>query len=605
MKQEEENDMSKTGKLVISIISVALLCFVYWLVLPPLSVAYVGGITFVAFGVLLLVTNIAMWVSDCNWETIGWTAFVTVVVYVVILFVCVVVGSKLFNAITMHQQLGSVEEIEFDDMIKQIDTSQIPFVDEELAMKQADKKIGEDPALGSRAKLGKAAIQEVNGEILYVIPLEHRGFGKWLMNRSTPGYMTVSASNPNKVNFITDIDGEKLNIQYQSSAYWTHNLKRHIRNEGYRNVNLTEYTFEIDDTGRPYWVVTTYKNHIALGCPEATGVVVVDAQNGKTEWWSVEDAPDWIDIIQPKSFIEDQIDRWGKYVHGFWNTHVGEKDMKQKTDLTLTVYMEGDCYYFTGMTSVGSDDSCLGFIMVNTRNKHAQICYMGGATEEKAMASAEGLVSNFGYKANEPLPVNINGIPTFVMGLKDEEGLNKVFAMVNIKNYNISAKGDTLAEASRAYLQKIASESSMDVVASDEAYRYTYEGKVERISNVVEDGSTYYYLVVEGEKDKIFTASYMVSEELSITRDGDTVKISYIDDKNGTVDIVAFDNIAFATPVSEEQEKRNELDEGTSALESDNNQIIEVNPEANQEIWDNLTDEEKAKMLEDYSPNNN
>lgn len=591
-------------KLVTSIFSVVLLCFIYWLLLPTISIAYVTGITFIAFCILLLATNIVIWVSDWNWKAIGCTATIIAVIYVAILLVCAIAGSKFFNAMTMHQQLGEVEVIEFDDMIKQIDTSQIPIVDEALAIKQADKKIGEDPALGSRAKLGKAAIQEVNGEILYVIPLEHRGFGKWITNRSTPGYITVSASNPNKVDFITEIDGDKLNIQYQMSAYWGHNLKRHIRNKGYRNVALTEYTFEIDDTGRPYWVVTTYKNHIALGAPEATGVVVVDAQTGNTEWWSVEDAPDWVDIIQPKSFMEEQIDRWGKYIHGFWNTVVGEKDMKKKTDLILTVYVEGDCYYFTGMTSVGSDDACLGFIMVNTRNKHAQICYMGGATEEKAMASAEGLVSNFGYKANEPLPINVNGIPTYVMGLKDEEGLTKAFGMVNIKNYNLSAKGETLAEASRAYLQKVTSDSSMDVVASDEAYGYTYEGKVERISNVVEDGSTYYYLVVEGEEDKIFTASYMISEELSITRDGDTVKISYIDDKNGTVDIVAFDNVAFATPVSEEQQKRNELDKGTSALEDEENQIIEVNPDANEEAWESLSDEEKAKILESYSKNN-
>lgn len=247
-------------------------------------------------------------------------------------------------------------------MIKQIDTSQIPIVDEALAKKQADKKIGEDIALGSRVYLGNAAIQEVNGEIMYVVPLEHSGYFKWNKNRTIPGYITVSASNPNKVNFITELDGEKINIRYQKSAYFSYDLTRHIRNQGFKNVGLTEYTFEINDSGRPYWVVTTYENKTIFGTEEATGVVVVDAQTGETSWYSVEDTPDWVDIIQPQAFIENQIDNWGKLIHGFGNTIFGNTEMTKKTDLILTVYVEGDCYYFTGMTSVGTDESSVGFI---------------------------------------------------------------------------------------------------------------------------------------------------------------------------------------------------------------------------------------------------
>ena len=93
--------------------------------------------------------------------------------------------------------------------------------------------------------------------------------------------------------------------------------------------------------------------------------------------------------------------------------------------MTLTVYVDGDCYYFTGMTSVGSDNSCVGFIMVNTRNKKAYMSYMSGATENAAMNSAKDLVSDFGHKATEPLPLKVNGIPTYVMAMKDTKGLIK------------------------------------------------------------------------------------------------------------------------------------------------------------------------------------
>lgn len=591
--------MSKIVKTIISIISVLILWLVYYFTLPTLSLAYIGGFYYFSFLVFVIVANIAMWVSSVEEERIIWKPIVAVVViFVIMLIGGAFISSKYCNANTMHQQLGNVECVDYDDMIKQIDNSQIPIVDDELAKKQADKKIGEDIALGSRIKLGDVNIQEVNGEIIYIVPLEHDGVFKWNTYRTTPGYITVSASNPNKVNYVTELDGNKIEIRYQDSAYFGNNLKRYIRNHGYRTVGLTEYTFELDDTGRPYWVVTTYENHTIWGSPEATGVVIVDAQTGEIEWHPWNDAPEWVDIIQPKWFVENQIDNWGKLVHGVFN--FSNKDKIKKTDLTLTVYVDGDCYYFTGMTSVGSDESCVGFIMVNTRSKKATISYMSGATENAAMKSAEGLVSDFGYTSTEPLPLNVNGIPTYVMALKDDEGLIKSYAMVNVKNYSIAAKGSSLAETSRAYMQAVTRSGSNQIVSSDEAYGYTCEGIVKRISSVVEEGSTCYYIVLEGEESKIFTASYLISDELSITRDGDTVKISYIDDKNGTVDIISFDNIAFATPVSEEQQKRDELDEGTSVLDSDYNQIIQVDPDMSEEKWNNLTEEEKAKMLEEF-----
>lgn len=576
--------------IVIDVISILVIYLMYWLILPPLSLSYAGSFFFFAICLTIIVANIDLWVRKNS------ITLIVIAGSLGIFVIGMIASTPLFHATSMQRQIGNVEEIEFTDMIQQIDNSQIPIVDEALAKKQADKKIGEDIALGSRVELGDGAIQEVNGEIMHVIPLEHTGFFKWKTNRSTPGYITVSASNPNKVNFVTEQNGEKINIYYQESAFFSYDLYRHVRNMGFKTEGITENTFEIDDSGRPYWVMTTYENRTLWSSKEATGVIVVDAQTGETKKYSLENVPDWVDIVQPKWFIEDQIDNWGKLIHGVFNfSHL---DMIKKTNLTLTVYVNGDCYYFTGMTSVGNDESCVGFIMVNTRTKESKICYMTGATEDAAMSSAKGLVSDFGYQPTEPIPLNINGIPTYVVALKDEEGLIKAYAMVNVENYSIAAKGTSLAETSRAYIQSVARNSINYVVGSNEAYGYTYEGKIERISNVVQEGSTYYYLVVEGEENKVFVASYMVSEELSITRDGDTVKIGYVDDKNGTVDIISFDNIAFSTPISEDQEKRNELDEQTSVWDEQSNQIIEVDPEMNEEKWNSLTEEEKSKLME-------
>lgn len=230
----------KIGKIITSVVSAIILWVVYYLTLPTFSLAYRGGFIYFAFCVIVIVANISIWASDAEKERIIWKpiVFVAVVIFVILVGASFV-GSTLFNADTMHQQLGNVETVDYDEMIKQIDNSQIPIVDDELAKKQADKKIGEDIALGSRIDLGDVNIQEVNGEIMYVVPLEHGGFFKWNTYRTTPGYITVSASNPNKVNYVTELDGNKIEIRYQESAYFGNNLKRYIRNHGYRTVGLT------------------------------------------------------------------------------------------------------------------------------------------------------------------------------------------------------------------------------------------------------------------------------------------------------------------------------------------------------------------------------
>lgn len=593
----------KIGKIIGSVFSVVMLFVIYYLWLPTLSLAYFDGFVFIALCAAVVLGNIAMWISGKE-EGGGVNFFLVFGVVLLITAVLsiggTIVGSTIFNADTMHNQLGTPKEVEFDDLIQQIDLSQIPIVNRRLAVKQADKKMGEDIALGSRAELGSGSVQKVNGEILWVFPIEHSGFFKWNSYKTTPGYITVSASNQNKVNYVSSIDGNDIQLAYTTSACFGNDLVRHIRNSGFRTVGLTEFTFEIDDTGYPYWVVTTYKNRTLWGNKEATGVVIVDAQTGEVEWYSVDDVPEWVSIVQPEKAIENQIDHWGELVHGFWNTVFAKKDMIKKTDLLLTVFDGDDCYYFTGMTSVGSDNSCVGFIMVNTRTKESYISYMSGATESAAMSSAQGLVSDFGYTSTEPLPLNVNGVPTYVMALQDAEGLNKAYAMVNINQYSITAKGTSLQEASRAYMQAMGRESGSQVVGSDDTYGYTYEGVVLRISDVIVDGNTYYYIVVDGEEEKIFTASFNVSEELSVTRDGDTVKLYYVDDGNGTMDIINFENVAYAIQKSEDQNKRDELDEGTSQLDPNHSSVVDVNPELNESTWDSLTDEEKAQLMDEY-----
>ena len=241
------------------------------------------------------------------------------------------------------------------------------------------------------------------------------------------------------------------------------------------------------------------------------------------------------------------------------------------------------------MSSAGADEGTVGFVMVNTRNKSAVMYRMSGATEAAAMRSAEGAISEKGYVATIPIPLNVSGIPTYFSTLKDAEGLVKAYGMINMEDYSIAKTAGTINEAKRIYINAVNSSGNSQTFSGEEVYGYSTEGIVTRIGSNIESGNTYYYMILNDNPSQIFLASYSLSEELPLTRDGDNVKVTYVDEKaTGSVNIVAFDNIDFNL---KEGEKSN-------IIEMEDNNITKVDPEANQKAWNELSDEEKSKLLE-------
>ena len=581
-------------KLWLMLIPVVVFAVIYYFTMFNLSPFYFDGA--IAWAVLIIVELlILMSAMKRKQRKIIGTA-----IGIIIAVICVgkIAGSDIFNASKAYSRIGEVEETSFKDVILPIDNTQIPTVDADLALKQANKKLGAERGLGSQVDVGSFTLQQVNGELVFVAPLDHEGFMKWFSNKTTPGYVKVSASDPDDVELVQELDGKELKLQYLESGWFGDNLFRHIRNCGYRTNGLSDMTFELDEGGRPYWTVTTYKNTGIWNYPEATGVVVCDPQTGECKWYSKDEAPEWIDKIQPDYLVSGQIDDYGKYEKGFMNSIFGKNGVIKKTDGMLTVYNNGDCYYYTGMTSAGNDDATTGFMMVNTRTKEAKYFAMEGATEEAAQGSAEGKVQEKGYNATLPVPINVQGIPTYFMTLKDKAGLIKAYAMVNIENYAIVATGESIDQVQKEYISAMLNAGNDNVIGSDESYLYNVEGKITRISANITGGDTTYYIIINDDRTKLYVANGALSDELPITMEGDNVKISFIDDKNGTVDVSKFDNLDFTQEKSEDQQKKDE--QSTESISDDEtNNITEVDPEKAEEEWNSLSDEEKAKILEE------
>lgn len=449
-----------------------------------------------------------------------------------------VVSLPIFNYPAYRDQLGKAEVSEFTDTVQPLSLAQLPIVDKALARELADKKVGENPGLGSQVLLGEPVIQTVKDKLVWVVPLEHSGFFKWLKNLDgSAGYIVVSATDVKDVKLVTD-----HKIKYQSNAYIFDDLNRHIRIfKGGLFDGLTDYSFELDDDGVPYWVVTTYKNRWLFALPEADGILLVNATTGDAHKYATSEIPEWVDRVQPEAFITQQIQNQGEYIHGFLN--FSNQDKFRPSQGHIIVYNNGDCYLFTGLTSVGSDESAIGFMMIDMVTKEVKMYQMSGATEYAAMMSAQGKVQQFGYQAAFPMIINLDGQATYFMTLKDNAGLIKQYAFVSVANYTSVGTGETISDALRNYRQ-VMNASGGGIVTGQGTESVT--GKVLRIAGESVGDSLTYRIILEENQKLLFTVSYDLSEELALTRAGDRVKMDYMDAGDGSCVVSSFDNLEFS-----------------------------------------------------------
>ena len=447
----------------------------------------------------------------------------------------------MFRSSSYRNLIGNVTDGKsISKHIAPISIDKIRVVDENLAYLLGEKILGSQPALGSQVELGDFCIQKVGADLYWVAPLLHSGFFKWFNNKEgTAGYVMVSATNERDVKLVQTVNNQNIKIKFQPEAFFGSNLKRHLYFNGYATVGLTDYTFEIDDNGKPFWVATQYAKKIGFLGDDANGIVVVDAQTGSLANYSIANTPKWVDRVQPIDLIEDQLNDWGKYVNGYWNFSNANK-LQITEGLTLIYGENNKSYWYTGLTSVGKDESAVGFVLVDTRTKETTFYKQSGATEFAAQGSAEGKVQEKGYKSSLPIPYNINNIPTYVMTLKDAGGLVKMYAMVAISDYTIVGVGNSMREALTSF-KSAYNMTGSKINASSTNNKKMLKTVVTRITNDVKNGNSFYYFTTK-DYPNIFVGSSQISSELPITIVGDSIHLTFDIDNEEVIDVTTFEN---------------------------------------------------------------
>jgi len=445
----------------------------------------------------------------------------------------------------------------FANDVDYIDTSQVRLVDQSLAVKLAETKLGEDPGLGSRVKIGHMRIQSVNGKLYWVGPLEWSGFFKWFFGDSgTPGYVAVSAFNQRDVRLIQKLNDNRINLELGEGAFFGDYIMRYIWDKGYATVPFTDPTFEVDDNWKPYWVITKYKRGVGYSGNIATGVIIVDPQTRKITDYTIDDAPDWVDRIQPEDFIAAQIDYWGELVHGFWSNFENKDKLKHTPGISLVYGSDGRAKWYTGIQSTGSDQGTTGFMLVDTRTGKAKYYKQSGITEEACKRNILGLVAEKpGWSVTNCILYNVGGHPTYIAIIKDADGNPKQIGMASVINRDVVVSNPQIQGALRAFRSELRGKGNIAGV-DNKVKQLITKGIVVRFGIEVLEGNTYYYLVLDSEPNKVFLATTNLnSYELPITKIGDLVKVYYDDSGRSISDMTNFDNMNITLQKSKSQKE--------------------------------------------------
>jgi hypothetical protein len=432
-------------------------------------------------------------------------------------------SSPVINA-KQYQQLMTVETRNFSEDIEEADYRSIPLLDKDSAALLGDRKMGSLVDMVSQFEVADDYTQiNYNNVPVRVTPLVYASPIKWLTNQRNgiPAYIRIDMTTQD-----TECVMLEEGIKYSKSEYFNRNLYRHIRFRFPTYIFGDQLFFEIDDNGVPYWVCPVKKFNIGLFGGETVGrVVLVNAVTGECTDYAVEDVPTWIDKVYSAELLMQLYDYYGMYQHGFFNSILGQRDCLVTTDGYNYLALDDDVWVYTGITSVNGDQSNVGFVLMNQRTMETRYYEVEGATELSAMSSAEGQVQNLGYRASFPLLLNIADEPTYFMALKDDAGLVKKYAMVNVQKYQWVAIGDTIEECEKDYKELL---STNGIVSQSQGERLEISGVIELIAPVVIDGSTHYYIGITG-SDELFDVDVSDEGLYGIVRykEGDRISLVY------------------------------------------------------------------------------
>ena len=445
---------------------------------------------------------------------------VLVIVCVGVLIVGSALGATLFRS-RAYANLLPVDKREFTEDIEQSDqVTDIALMDTESARIFGNRKIGSLSDVVSQYEIEADYTQiSIKGQPMKVSGLKYASFFKWWNNRNSgvPGYVQV-----NPVNSEAKYVKLTKPMKYVPSAYFNYNLQRHVQLT-YPTKIISGYKFEVDDDGNPYYICPTMTARVGLfGGIDVNGVIICDPIDGECKYYAIGDCPSWVDSVYDGHLLTKKYNWHGMLSGGYINSIIGQKGCKQATDDFGYKIIGDDVWVYTGVTSANGDQSNIGFVMMNQRTSEARYYQVSGAEEHSAMSAAEGEVQEKGYKASFPSLINVSGTPTYIMVLKDAGGLVKLYAMVNVEQYNIVATATSQTKVFEEYKTLLASDGKLETEENDLKEDTITVQSVEYIDT--DDGTMVY---IKDTNHQVYKQAFKEDESLIRISAGDVLRVKY------------------------------------------------------------------------------
>jgi hypothetical protein len=526
----EYDDKKLIKHFIVILFTILFSGILYYFMLPPINpssfafwiylVLIIGFYTLIAAcSNLKIENNILITKTPRQNDKFKYIWYGFIVVFLAISFVNII-NSPIFSAKSYYNRIFVNETGVFENDVPLVDTSKLPLLDKDSSSKLGDRVMGQMTDLVSQFTVSDLYTQiNYNDEITRVTPLEYANVIKYFTNHKSgvPGYIKV-----NSVTGKTELVRLDQGMKYMPSAILNENLYRKLR-FSYLTEIFGEASFEIDNEGNPYWIVPTLK-YTGVGLKkEVSGVIILDPKTGSSKKYNVGEIPSWVDHVYPSDLIIEELDDWGTYKNGFINSIFGQKGVVNTTDGYNYTVMNDDVYLYTGITSVASDESNIGFILCNLRTKETFFYSVSGAEEYSAMESAKGQVQQMNYDSTFPLLINLNNKPTYLLSLKDKAGLVKMYALVDVADYQkvvVTDSSEGIEKAIKNYLGN-------SVIGTNEK---TADIIINKINEVTIDGNTYYYLL-DFDNNKYKASIKINSNVLPFLEVNSKINITYIDNE--------------------------------------------------------------------------
>ena len=529
-------------KAVAFVVVAAIAALYYYIELPAINIHSPGFWKFIIF--VMLIVTVEVWLMNhrkaagggryrgnisakeffSDFKTQAGSvlfkiAFVCTVILVVLYVAGNILSSPVINA-SKYQQLLKVETRNFTDDIKEVSYDKIPLLDKDSASIIGTRVMGTMVDMVSQYE-----VDDMYSQINYkekpvrVTPLRYGNLIKWFTNHKNgiPAYIRIDMTTQ-EAECVRLTEG----IKYSKSDHFSRYIYRHLR-FAYPTYIFDDINFEIDDNGTPYWVCPVKKYNIGLFGGQTVGrVVLCNAVTGEMTDYSVDEVPTWVDKVYSAELLIDLYDYNGSLKHGFINSVLSQKDCLKTTDGYNYIALEDDVWVYTGITSVGQDNSNVGFVLMNQRTMETRYYEVSGAEEYSAMDSAKGRVQNLGYTATFPLIINISGQPTYFMALKDGAGLVKSYAMLNIEKYQNVAIGDSVLQCESNYIKLLKDNGIGEEQQPEVKETKKVKDIISKIIPVVIDGNTHMYIMLS-QSDSIYDVD--VSKYVDIIRYSEGMEI--------------------------------------------------------------------------------